>query len=219
VNGAQDVGGMQSFGPVLPEADEPVFHARWEERVMALSMALGGSGMWNADMTRAARESLPPAEYWSVSYYEIWLRALEKLTVAKGLLSKAELDCGKPLIPPISVPRRLDVQTLAIALAKGSPVTRPAPGAARFKAGDRVRTREINIPTHTRLPRYCRDKRGEVIRQHGVHVFPDANALGKGEQPQWLYSVRFETTELWGHVCAGSCSVYVDCWESYLDAE
>ncbi|MEA2857616.1 MAG: hypothetical protein QOH98_1937, partial [Methylobacteriaceae bacterium] len=27
MNGAQDVGGMTSFGPVTPEPNEPVFHA------------------------------------------------------------------------------------------------------------------------------------------------------------------------------------------------
>ena len=51
---------------------------------------------------------------------------------------------------------------------------------------------------HTRLPRYARGRAGVVERVHGAHVLPDANAHGAGEQPQWLYTVRFAARELWG---------------------
>ena len=51
---------------------------------------------------------------------------------------------------------------------------------------------------HTRLPRYARGKRGVIHRCHGIHVFPDTHAHGQGEQPQPLYSVRFDARELWG---------------------
>ena len=59
VNGAQDLGGMMGFGPVIAEADEPVFHADWEKRTLALTLAAGALGEWNIDMQRHARESLP----------------------------------------------------------------------------------------------------------------------------------------------------------------
>ena len=58
MNGAQDMGGMMGFGPVLPEKDEPVFHAPWERRAFALTLAMGAPGGWNIDQGRAARESL-----------------------------------------------------------------------------------------------------------------------------------------------------------------
>ena len=44
VNGVHDMGGMHGMGPVAPEADEPVFHERWEGRVFALNRALGALG-------------------------------------------------------------------------------------------------------------------------------------------------------------------------------
>jgi nitrile hydratase len=91
--------------------------------------------------------------------------------------------------------------------------------ADRFAPGDRVRTRIADPPHHTRLPRYARGKRGVVERMHGVHVFPDTNAHGKGEQPQPLYSVRFDARELWGAGAEPNQSVNLDMWESYLSSD
>ena len=85
----------------------------------------------------------------------------------------------------------------------------------KFKPGDKVRTRNIHPGTHTRLPRYCRDKPGTIVRLHGAHVFPDSNAIGKGEDPQWLYTVRFEARELWGPDTTAS-AVHADLFEPYL---
>ncbi len=52
---------------------------------------------------------------------------------------------------------------------------------------------------------------------HGVHVFPDSHAHGLGEQPQPLYSVRFDARELWGEDAEPQQSVHLDLWESYLE--
>jgi nitrile hydratase len=62
------MGGMQTFGPIRPEKDEPVFHARWEGRIMAIFAALGTWQKWNLDVGRQTREFLPPAEYLSLNY-------------------------------------------------------------------------------------------------------------------------------------------------------
>ena len=70
---------------------------------------------------------------------------------------------------------------------------------------------------HTRLPRYVRGKPGIVQRHHGAHVFPDTNAHYQGEQPQHLYSVRFEGRDLWGDVAGPRDAVLLDLWESYLE--
>jgi nitrile hydratase beta subunit len=216
MNGAQDMGGMHGFGPVVPEPDEPWFHDEWERRAFALTVAMGATGTWNIDMARAARESLPPAQYLSSSYYQIWFEALIRLMLAKGLLTPDEIRDGKAHTPALPNVRTLLEDNVQPALAKGSPSERKVDTAPRFKNGDIVRTRPMNPATHTRLPRYCRDKQGTVIAVRQAHVFPDANATGLGEQPQWLYGVEFAATELWGaHTTASS--VCVDCWESYLE--
>ena len=82
-------------------------------------------------------------------------------------------------------------------LTRGS-FGRPAQAPARFKIGDRVRTRNIHPATHTRLPRYARGRVGVIEASRGCHVFPDSVAIGAGEDPQWLYTVLFAGRELWG---------------------
>jgi hypothetical protein len=92
VNGGQDLGGMHGLGPIDIEADEPVFHAEWERRVFALTLAMGASGEWNIDMSRHARENRDPVDYLSSSYYELWLKGLEALLSERGLLDTQELN-------------------------------------------------------------------------------------------------------------------------------
>jgi len=84
MNGIHDMGGMHGFGPVAPEANEPVFHAAWEGRVLALNRAMGHARLWNIDMSRFARENRPPEEYLAKSYYQIWLAGLERLMLERG---------------------------------------------------------------------------------------------------------------------------------------
>jgi nitrile hydratase beta subunit len=216
VNGAQDLGGMQAFGPVYQEGDEPLFHADWERRVLALTVAMGATGTWNLDMARAARESLPPAQYLASSYYEIWLEGLKKLLVSSGLATAEEIATGQLKEKPVQVSRVLMADRIASVVKRGSPYNRSVTSEARFKVGDIVQTLQIHPSTHTRLPRYCRGKKGMIAGVHGMHVFPDTNAIGLGEQPKWLYTVRFDAVELWGKDTTAT-TVSVDCWEPYLD--
>ncbi len=91
MNGIHDMGGMDGFGPIEREADEPVFHEPWEGRVRALSRACGAWGKWNLDHSRFTLEQIPPADYLSASYYERWLIRLERLLVESGLVTRDEL--------------------------------------------------------------------------------------------------------------------------------
>jgi nitrile hydratase len=216
VNGAADLGGMMGFGPVVREADEPLFHHEWERRAFALTLAMGATGSWTLDASRFARESLPPAEYLSSSYYTIWTKGLLKLMRERGLLLPGELESGR-VTAAQPVPRVLKAADVAAVLARGASTEREASAPARFKAGDRVRARNMHPATHTRLPRYLRGHAGTVVRVHGVHVFPDTNAHGGGENPQWLYAVRFSARELWGGGRPAADSVTADCWEPYLE--
>lgn len=216
MNGAHDLGGAMGFGPVRPEADEPWFHEAWERRAFAITLAAGFTGQWNIDMARSARESLPPAQYLSSSYYEIWFEGLRRLLVDRGLVGHDELASGHSNTPAKAGVRALPAPGVPAALARGGPTERPASGPARYAVGDAVRARVMHPAHHTRLPRYVRGRVGTVIALHGAHVFPDTNARGLGEQPRPLYTVRFDAKELWGpDTTAGS--VCVDCWEPYLE--
>ena len=217
MEGAQDMGGVRGFGPVQPEPDEPVFHAEWERRAFALTLAMGMPGGWNIDMSRFAREDRPHQDYLGKSYYQIWLAGLERLMLERNLVSPDEVEAGHGLYPPKPVAQMLTAEGVAAMLHRGGPTERAAGKPALFAAGDLVRARTINPPTHTRLPRYARGHIGVIERIHGCHVFPDSNASGAGEDPQWLYTVTFEGSELWGDGAEPSVKISVDAWEPYLE--
>jgi len=217
MNGVHDMGGMQGYGPVIVEENEPLFHHPWEPRALAIVLAMGATGRWNIDWSRSVRESIPPALYLSINYYQIWFEGLERLLLQAGLVEPQEIHSAKALVPPVEGVRTLLKENVAATLSKGGPTERATDTAARFSIGQQVRTRKMNPPTHTRLPNYCRDKLGVITAVHGTHVYPDTNALRQGEQPQWLYTVSFDAHELWGADTSAS-SVRVDCWEPYLMA-
>jgi nitrile hydratase subunit beta len=212
MNGVHDMGGMDGFGPVVREADEPVFHADWEGRIAALASVM----LWrvNADETRHAIERIPPARYLASSYYERWLAAAETLLVERGVVTREELLAKEDA----SIDPALIANSAA---AHGPAPVKDKPGAKsprpRFAKGDRVRARNINLAGHTRLPRYARGRAGVVARDWGVFVFPDTNAHHAGTKPQHCYSVSFDARELWGKSASGRERVFIDLWEDYLE--
>ncbi len=217
MNGVHDMGGMHGLGPIAPEADEPIFHERWEASALALTLAAGAWGRWTLDASRHARESIPGPEYLRMSYYEKWITALEALMIDTGLVTADEVASGAPAAGFARAAPPLTAERVAAAMAAGGPTDRPLGAAARFAVGEAVRTRNINPVGHTRLPRYARGRTGVITRAHGGHVFPDANAHGRGERPQPLYQVRIEAAELWGPDADARSAIYLDVWEDYLD--
>jgi nitrile hydratase len=222
MNGVHDMGGQQGFGPVLLEKNEPLFHADWESRAMAITVAMGASGQWNIDLSRSARESLPPAIYLSSTYYEIWIRALEKLMLERGMVTPAELASGQQIAPAIKVSKVLRKDTVDAALKAGSPTERPINQPAQFLVGQKVRARNMHPQGHTRLPRYVRGHVGTIVSVHGGHVFPDGHTLHAtppfNVPVEWLYTVVFDGPTLWGEGSDPTVEVTVDAWESYLEA-
>ncbi|MFN4142704.1 nitrile hydratase subunit beta [Aestuariivirga sp.] len=215
MNGAHDCGGMMGFGPVRPEKDEPVFHAPWESRMFALMAAVGDVGGWTLDEDRSACESMHPGHYIASSYYEHWLNGIEILLPRHGLATAAEIASGKASAPAKPVTPTAPEAVWPAVSAPGS-YRRDVPAAPAFKIGDRVRARNMNPHGHTRLPRYLRGHAGEIVAWHGAHVFPDANAHGRGEDPRHLYTVRFSAAEVWGSPSRDA--IHADLWEPYLEA-
>jgi nitrile hydratase len=211
VDGIHDMGGMHGFGRVPMVPDEEPSLAHWEQRVTGMVYQWVGRGWANIDAFRHAIERLPPATYLTVGYYGRWLAALELLATEAGVLAPGAVDArlaGEP----------------ATAAEQASPPGKPAMGfvrpldrAPRFAVGTTVRARNLHPAGHTRLPRYVRGRCGVVERIHPACVFPDANAHGRGEEPQHLYAVRFAAAELWGPEAEPGTSVSVDLFEPYLE--
>lgn len=214
MNSIHDMGGMENMEPLEIEVDEPVFHDPWEGRVYGLLMSWGPWGRWQEwGSFRYALEQIDPADYLSWSYYEKWFSVHERKALETGLVTEAELQAGSA-DPAIPVPE----------LAAYSP---PSLGSrkldmdepAGFKPGDLARTRELNPTGHIRLPRYVRDKIGEVVSDNGVYALQDTNEFGvrTGNTPQHVYTVRFEARELWGERGHEKDVIHVDLWEEYLE--
>ena len=215
-NTIHDMGSMHGFGPVEAEPNEPVFHKTWEGRVLAMQRVMGYTRLWTIDGGRASLETLPPLTYLAASYYQRWFLGLEKRLVAHGLIGKGEIEAGKSLHPGRRLNRTLTAADVPNMLTRGN-YERPASAPARFKQGDRVRTRNINPETHTRLPRYARGKLGAVEAIRGCHVYPDTAALGDHEHAEWLYTVVFSARELWGEAADPNVKISIEAFEPYLD--
>jgi nitrile hydratase subunit beta len=216
MDGVHDMGGIDGFGKVEPEAGEPVFHAEWEGRVMAMNRAMGAAGVWNIDMARSSLESLPPNVYLASSYYRKWYLGLERRLLERGLVDSDEIASGHALRKGEPLKRKLTADDINAVMTRGS-FGRRAALPAQFNPGDRVRAKNIHPRTHTRLPRYVRGHVGLVERVQGCHVFPDTAATGKGEDPQWLYTVRFSARDLWGADADPTVQVSVEAFEPYLE--
>ncbi len=214
MNGVHDMGGMDGFGPIVREANEPVFHAEWERRAYALVSLAMRAAQANVDEFRHAIERMPPARYLASSYYERWLAAVETLLVEYRVVTREELLAKQD---PSS-----DPALIANAIVARGPVpvkekTGAKPPRARYAKGDRVRARNLNPAGHTRLPRYVRGKAGVIVRDWGIFVFPDTNAHHAGTKPQHCYSVSFDARELWGKSASSHERLYIDLWEDYLE--
>jgi nitrile hydratase beta subunit len=218
MNGIHDMGGMAGMGPIEIEKNEPVFHERWEARTYGLTRAIGAWRKWNIDTGRFGIEQIAPLDYLRMSYYEKWYVRLVELLVKTGLVTRSEVETGRPdpgaakLTPPLTAEH-----VPAVALNRGIPSSHDPKISPRFKTGQPVRAKNINPAGHTRLPRYARGKVGQVHVDHGVYSFPDTNALGLGEKRQHVYSVRFAARELWGDQASSKDSVYLDMWDDYLE--
>jgi nitrile hydratase beta subunit len=217
MNGVHDMGGMQGMGPIQYEKNEPVFHARWEARMRALSQAMWAWPQLNIDASRYQIEMIPPAEYLLNSYYENWFAGLTGLILKRGLVTSAEIESGVPAAGSPKATPALTAAGVLPVVTRGIVGSRDVHVVPHFKVGKRVRARNMNPVGHTRLPRYARGKLGTIERDYGVFVFPDTNADFLGEKPQHVYSVRFTARELWGQQAAPRDLVYVDLWDDYLD--
>ena len=216
MNSIHDLGGMDNIGPLNIEQDEPVFHADWERKTFALTLAVLATGACPVDEIRHMSELIPPADYLRFKYYEKWLRGLEFMLLKKNLVTDEELESGRAEAAAGGL-QAAAPETLQHIMNNRLPAFVDLDLEPKFKAGDAIIAKNINPPGHTRLPRYIRGKRGEVEMDHGVFLLPDANAHGEPERPQHVYGVRFSASELWGEDAPAGDSVHIDLFDDYMN--
>lgn len=208
MDGIHDLGGMQGFGAVAVEANEPVFHEPWQEIAFAVMFAAQAVIRdHSADAYRHSVERMAPAHYLSSHYYERMLTGTVTLLVEHGVLDLDDLErrCGGkfPLAQPVAESPMLDLS--------------PA-GEARFVVGDKVRVKDIHPTGHVRAPRFCRGQVGTVLKVNPEFTFPDTSAHGGPHRKEVTYHVEFPSAALWSDVTSETDTVIVDLWDSYLEA-
>jgi nitrile hydratase beta subunit len=219
MDGIADIGGSDGWGSVkAPTRDEPVFAEPWEGRAFALTLlTMGRVSGQNLDAFRHALERLDRAAYLDDGYYGRWLNAAELMLTDSAILAPGAVDARARTIageeveePPVPEPNKPDYA----ATAAGS--LREIDTPAAFEVGDRVRAKDVSPATHTKLPRYVRGHVGVVELVQPAHLLPDTHAHFQGENPQHVYSVRFDSHELWG-ADAEDFALTIELFESYLE--
>ena len=200
--------------PKLPwDSDEgPVFQEPWEGRVLAMMSALGVFGGF-----RVPLESIPATDYLRMSYWERWLVALNEQIIKYELVSRTEIERGRSDPGSVKATPALTPAEAQEILFRTSQSELEIEVAGRFQVGDRVRGRNMNPTTHTRMPRYTRGKTGIVERDRGVFALPDNEVYDLDPKPQHVYLVRFMARELWGEEASALDSLYIDMWDDYLE--
>lgn len=225
--GIHDMGGMHGFGKI-ETVDDKVFHEPWEGLTFALEKICAHYGVWlTSDEVRHAIEKIGHGTYLTASYYEHWLHAWEPLLIEKGFLTESELRNRQQAVrdgqeiriqEPPATPAEVEELSKALArtIHEGVPADRKIEAAPAFSVGDRVLALPRPVPTHTRSPRYIWGHTGTVILSHSAYILPDAVSQHLGENPEYLYSVKFDGEDLWVDQSEPGTHFIVDLWESYL---
>ena len=169
------------------------------------------------DAFRHAIERLDRTAYLDDGYFGRWLNAAELMLTESAILAPTAIDARARNLrgeqveePPIPEPAKPDYAPTA----EGS--LRTVDTAPAFAAGERVRAKNMSPTGHTRLPGYVRGHTGVVALIQPAAVLPDTNAHFQGENPQYVYSVRFDSRELWG-ADAEPFALTIELFESYLE--
>jgi nitrile hydratase len=194
-----------------------VFPEAWEGRAFALALLSTRLAGWNIDAFRHALERLSRTEYLDDGYFGRWLNATELMCTDSAILAPQAVGARARNLrgehvqePPTPQPVRPDYAPA------GEGSLRNVDAAPAFALGERVRAKNMSRAGHSRLPRYVRGHIGVVEFVQPPSVLPDTNAHFQGENPQYVYTVRFDSRELWGAE-AEPFTLTIEMFESYLE--
>ncbi len=222
MNGVHDMGGMQWYGPVEYEENEPTFHEEWEARMVAMRVVVGPKPGLRPGGFRYDTEILDPVFYLGAKYYERWLAGFQSGLIERGIITPEELAERIDLYsedPAAPVPTREDPEKAKDAVRRLTARidAKKEDGNPQYKVGDLVRTRNIHPKGHTRMPRYVRGKQGVIARSYGARDVLDFEPGDPIFPLQPVYSVKFTMRELWGETAEPAEFLYIDLWEQHLE--
>ena len=220
VDGVHDMGGMHGFGPVVAPGGELTHYERWEPRIFALHLLIGSEGLGAGPGGRPTREEMDAVHYLSASYYERWLWSAERRLLRRGAIAPGDVEAAVARLAtgePAPTHRDPAMAERAVAVLRTTRPMAPPPEGARFAPGERVRVRRMRPPHHTRCPRYVRGVVGLVEAVRGADRLPDRAVYGERVEPETVYSVAFDSQDLWGPGEEPRWTVRLDLWDSYLE--
>ncbi len=211
---AHDVGGELN----VPELYENKEEEQWELMTYVLCEVLGWGGIWvSEERRRIGNVDVGRAIYLGLPYYARWLWSVGRLLIEKKYISWGELtdrlaevqaryagglDGRLPDAEPKFEGDGSNVERNRIhleAVGIGDPrIFAGKAGPAKFKAGDRVRVRELPALFYTRTPEYARGAEGVIAEVTYESPAPeDETWVREDATPEWFYIVRFNQSELW----------------------
>lgn len=217
-SGIADMGGTDGWG-AAPTIDptEQVFEHPWEGRAFALallSMRLSGT---NLDAFRHSMNRLDREHYLDDGYYGRWLYGAENLLMDSGIIAPGTVEAravnlsgGSVPEPPPPEPHKPDYAPTAAGSIREIAVE------PKFALGQRVRAKVQQAAGHTRLQHYIQGHVGTVSIIEPPQVLPDTHAHFIAENAQWVYTVAFDSSELFG-VDGERFTLNTDCYEDYLE--
>lgn len=218
MDGTHDLGGRQGFGRIeTGESENELFHSDWEARTYGLVRAMTRAPDWSIDWFRYCRELTKPTDYLTRPYYDQWLQTYAAMLINSGLVTMEEVVEGRANGPAENVEPPMTADFVRkTGKKRAMNAERPANVKPKFAEGDAVTAKRTGALHHTRLPGYLRGRRGIVTAYRGVHVLPDASALGE-ERAEPLYTVGFAAADLWPEAEGSPDRIHADLWESYLE--
>jgi len=211
---SHDVGGELNVPEPYVEKEEE----QWELMTYVLCEVLGWGGIWlSEERRRIGNVDVGRAIYLGLPYYSRWLWSVGRVLVEKGYISWGELtdrlvevqaryadglNGRLPEAQPKSVGDGSKVtrnRAHTEAVGVGDPaVYAGKAGKAKFKAGDRVRVRELPALFYTRTPEYLRGADGVIAEVTYESPAPEDETWAlEDAKPEWFYIVRFNQSELW----------------------
>ena len=217
MNGIHDMGGMDGFGPVEREENEPVFHHRWEGRVYALTRAVKRWGVGrNWPGFRFVLESIPPRRIPE----NVLLRALVSHDGdPAGRKRAGEWDRAGDWPSGSQCAKARAAAAPRFRIARLRP---PRPGSPRPISPERhgARPQSARVRAHASTALRAGkggDGRGGLRRVCAAGQRRNRHAAMR---PSPSTSTRFASRHgsCGGERAAAGDAVYVDLWEEYLEA-
>lgn len=190
--------------------------APWEARIAAIWSAMNVPQIkgYFGQQTEESSSALGDPTLDDVQRYTQIIESL----VAAGLITRAELESGRPAEGTGPAAPLLTADMVASWFSSDdNPWKCDVEVRPRFQVGQLVYAIHMNPDFQRRCSRYARGKYGVIERDHGAFAFPHRDVQHPDDESQHLYSVRFTACQLWGHAHPKD-TIVVNMWGDELQA-